>query len=116
PIQRDPGLPGGARWPPYAGCHGGRGPMIVERWALDVLGERFERLTLPLGSDDEGEVVATLVRYRPKPEPWWAWPWKARPAGEASGTDVLYVHGWSDYYFNRELAEFWSAAGARFFA
>jgi alpha-beta hydrolase superfamily lysophospholipase len=26
------------------------------------------------------------------------------------------VHGWSDYFFNPELARFWSEAGARFFA
>ncbi|WP_136708125.1 alpha/beta hydrolase [Agromyces sp. H66] len=88
----------------------------VEGWRPDVLGDGYEQLTLPLGADDEGEVVATLVRYRPKPRPWYEWPWKPRPAGEASGTDVLYVHGWSDYFFNHELAEFWAGAGARFFA
>ncbi|WP_448808435.1 alpha/beta hydrolase [Agromyces bauzanensis] len=88
----------------------------VDDWRPDVLGEGFEQLTLPLGSDDEGEVVATLVRHRSRPAPWWAWPWKAQPGGAASGTDVLYVHGWNDYFFNRELAEFWSDAGARFFA
>ncbi len=87
----------------------------VERWRPDVLGEGFEQLTLPLGSDDEGEVVATLVRHQPPPERFtWRWPWEARPA--ASGADVLYVHGWSDYFFNPELARYWSNAGARFFA
>lgn len=29
---------------------------------------------------------------------------------------MLYVHGWSDYFFQRGLAEFWHAQGARFFA
>ncbi|MBT2500751.1 hypothetical protein J7E25_16770 [Agromyces sp. ISL-38] len=29
---------------------------------------------------------------------------------------MLFVHGWSGYFFNRELAAFWSNAGARFFA
>ena len=86
----------------------------VERWRPDVLGARFEQLTLPLGSDDEGEVVATLVRHRP-PAPRFRWPWQQEP-GAASGADVLYVHGWSDYFFNPELAEYWSNAGARFFA
>lgn len=81
----------------------------VEEWRPDVLGPGFEQLTLPLGGDDEGEVVATLVRHRPR------FRWRLTP-GAASGTDVLYVHGWSDYFFNRELAEFWSNAGARFFA
>ncbi|AWB94530.1 alpha/beta hydrolase [Agromyces badenianii] len=78
-------------------------------WRPDVLGEHFEQLTLPLGRDSEGEVVATLVRHRP--------PWRLRmKPGPASGADVLYVHGWSDYFFNPELAEYWSNAGARFFA
>ena len=84
----------------------------AELWRPDILGDGFEQLTLPLGSDDEGEVVATLVRHRPARR--FAWPWERR--GAASGCDVLYVHGWSDYFFNRELAAFWSSAGARFFA
>lgn len=94
-------------------------------WQPDALGDRFEQLTLPLAADDEGEVVATLVRHRPAAEPAptkrrWRWPWepeqlpKREPA--ASGCDVLYVHGWSDYFFNSELARFWTGAGARFFA
>jgi alpha-beta hydrolase superfamily lysophospholipase len=86
----------------------------VEQWRPDVLGERFEQLTLPLGSDDEGEVIATLVRHRP-PAPRFRWPWQQDP-GAASGADVLFVHGWSDYFFNSELADYWSEAGARFFA
>ncbi|MEG8036484.1 hypothetical protein QP157_14580 [Sphingomonas sp. LR61] len=32
------------------------------------------------------------------------------------GADVLYVHGWSDYFFQREMAEHLEALGARFFA
>jgi alpha-beta hydrolase superfamily lysophospholipase len=88
----------------------------AQGWRPDVLGSHFEQLTLPLGSDDEGEVVATLVRHQPKPLPWWTWPWKAQPPGVASGADVLYVHGWSDYFFNPELAQYWSNIGARFFA
>jgi len=94
-----------------------------DRWRPDVLGPPFEQLALPLGSDDEGEVVATLVRHLPAPDPRsrrWRWPWEAapehKPQPAASGADVLYVHGWSDYFFNRELAEFWTNAGARFFA
>ena len=85
------------------------------QWRPDVLGEEFEQLELPLGSDDEGEVVATLVRHRPRARAWFTWPWERR-RGAASGADVLYVHGWSDYFFNPELARFWTDAGARFFA
>ncbi|MBD8080043.1 alpha/beta hydrolase [Cellulosimicrobium arenosum] len=76
-------------------------------WEPDVLGDDYEQLTLPLAPDDQGEVVATLVRRRPEaradaaPEPY---------------LDVLYVHGWSDYFFQTELAEFWAGHGARFHA
>ncbi|SFR69149.1 Lysophospholipase, alpha-beta hydrolase superfamily [Agromyces sp. CF514] len=80
-----------------------------EGWRPDVLGAGFEQRTLPLGTDDEGEVVATIVRYSPG----FRWPLRR---GAASGVDVLYVHGWSDYFFNPELARYWADAGARFFA
>lgn len=77
-------------------------------WQPDVLGDDYEQLTLPLGPDDEGEVVATLVRRRARDE--------ASPAHPEPYLDVLYVHGWSDYFFQTELAEFWESRGARFHA
>ncbi|MGH1524242.1 alpha/beta hydrolase [Leifsonia sp. L25] len=80
-------------------------------WRPDVLGAGFQQMTLPLGHDAEGEVVATLVRFEP-------WPHLAdlRPGRPAEETDVLYVHGWSDYFFQTGLARFWHEQGARFFA
>jgi alpha-beta hydrolase superfamily lysophospholipase len=89
--------------------------MPEPRWRDDVLGSDFEHLILPLEDDDEGEVRATLVRYRPHG----AWARGLLSAGEphpAAGADVLYVHGWSDYFFQRELAAFWASTGARFHA
>ncbi|GAA0431316.1 alpha/beta hydrolase [Leifsonia naganoensis] len=83
----------------------------VHEWQPDVLGEPFEQLTLPLQPDSEGEVVATLVRYFPAPRLA-----DLRPHRPAADTDVLYVHGWSDYFFQEELARFWHDRGARFFA
>ncbi|MFF3065799.1 alpha/beta hydrolase [Oerskovia sp. NPDC057915] len=75
------------------------------RWEEDDLGPDYRRLTLQLTPDDEGEVVATLVRYDPPTEE------AVRPARA-----VLYVHGWSDYFFQTELAEYWHAQGAAFYA
>ena len=62
----------------------------------DVLGPGYERRTLLLRSDDEGEVVATLVR-------------SGLPEG--SRRAVLYVHGFVDYFFQTNLADAWHAAG-----
>ncbi|POH75317.1 alpha/beta hydrolase [Arthrobacter glacialis] len=73
-------------------------------WQQDVLGPNFQQLTLDLPAG----APATLVRYvgdAPEGNP--------RPL---AGADILYVHGWSDYFFQRELAEFWHQAGANFYA
>jgi len=80
-------------------------PEPADGWVPDLLGEDFEARTLTLSDDDEGEVVATLVRHRPRtPEP-------IRPARA-----ILYVHGWNDYFFQRGLAEYWHRQGAAFYA
>lgn len=39
----------------------------------------------------------------------------AGPVAEA-GVDVLYVHGWLDYFFQAHLADFWESLGVRFHA
>lgn len=85
----------------------------MAEWKPDILGPGFEQLTLDLGSDVEGPVVATLVRCLPEPRAWWQLGRDARPLVDV---DVLYVHGWSDYFFQKRLAHFWTKRGARFFA
>ncbi|QIM15533.1 alpha/beta hydrolase [Leucobacter insecticola] len=83
-------------------------------WREDVLGAGFECTDLELGSDSEGPLVAALVRALPTPRGLWE-----RILGRERSledVDVLYVHGWSDYFFQRQLAEFWTSRGARFFA
>ncbi|WP_425837897.1 alpha/beta hydrolase [Microbacterium sp. PA5] len=81
---------------------------MADDWVPDVLGEPFRQRTLPLGSDAEGEIVATLVRSLPSG-------WEAL-TGPLRDVDVLYVHGWSDYFFQTGLARFWNERGARFYA
>ncbi|HEX6967752.1 MAG TPA: alpha/beta hydrolase [Micromonosporaceae bacterium] len=67
----------------------------------DLLGAPFESRIIDLGCDDEGPVVATLVRRRPE-----------QPSGRA----VLYVHGFNDYFFQTHLAEFFTDRGWDFYA
>jgi len=84
--------------------------MGDQQWQDDLLGRGYQQLSLPLPADGEGEVAATLVRYRPSPAH------LVPPFAPARGTDVLYVHGWSDYFFQTGLAEYWHGVGARFHA
>lgn len=80
---------------------------MTQPWGPDILGEGFEQQTLNL----DGGAVATLVRYvGAGPQ------WLDVPDGMGIDADVLYVHGWSDYFFQRHVAEFWHRAGARFYA
>lgn len=67
----------------------------------DVLGDPWEAETITLPPDDEGPVVATLVRRRAE-----------RPTGRA----VLHVHGFADYFFQTEYAEWWLDRGYDFYA
>ena len=79
------------------------GATLTTDWSPDALGDGFEARRLDLADDDEGEVTATLVRSTPDPA--------VRPARA-----VLYVHGWSDYFFQTPLARFWQSQGAAFYA
>jgi alpha-beta hydrolase superfamily lysophospholipase len=67
----------------------------------DILGAPYERQTLDLGQDDEGPVVATLVR---------------RQANEPTRRAVLYVHGFIDYFFQTHLADYFVERGWNFYA
>ncbi len=90
---------------PPDGPTGGR-PASAGEWVADLL-PGFERRTLELAEDFEGPVVATLVRRAPA---------AARTDVPDAGVDVLYVHGWTDYFFQTHLAEFWESLGVRFHA
>jgi alpha-beta hydrolase superfamily lysophospholipase len=67
----------------------------------DVLGEPYTAETLELPDDHEGAVVATLVK---------------RSAAEQTTRAVLHVHGFADYFFQTEYAEWWTARGYDFYA
>ena len=75
----------------------------METWTVDILGDPYERLTIDLGDDPDGEgaINATLVRRRHE--------------GEARAA-VIYVHGFSDYFFQTELAEFYAERGYAFYS
>ncbi len=70
-------------------------------WRPDPLLDGFEALELQFPDDYDGPVVATLVRL---------------PAGEPRRGAALYLHGYSDYFFQRHMAERFAAEGFAFFA
>lgn len=74
---------------------------IPAGYRRDILGEDFICKTIDMADDYEGKVVATLVRTKEQP---------------ATGTALLYVHGYNDYFFQAEMARFFNNNGYRFYA
>ncbi|MGA8256068.1 MAG: alpha/beta hydrolase [Nocardioides sp.] len=68
---------------------------------VDVLGEPWLAETIGLPPDDEGPVVATLV---------------SRRAERRTGRAVLHIHGFADYFFHTEYAQWWLDRGYDFYA
>ncbi|MCU1532824.1 MAG: alpha/beta hydrolase [Arthrobacter sp.] len=84
-------------------------------WQPDILGDDFEACAFTAAGADGVERTATLVRHVPR-----GWTTREgsglRGAGLEPQGAVLFLHGWSDYFFNEELAEFWTGQGFEFFA
>src|ERR1700749_2774067 len=70
-----------------------------------LLGEDYRQHVIALGADPDGEgsIAAVLVRREPRAE-------------EVARGVVLYVHGFSDYFFQTALADFFAARGLAFYA
>ncbi|MFI3259012.1 MAG: alpha/beta hydrolase [Rikenellaceae bacterium] len=67
----------------------------------DILGEGFEQRTIDLGVDYSGKVEATLVRTTPHID---------------SDRAILYLHGFNDYFFQREMAHRFNDSLYNFYA
>src|SRR5690606_31969773 len=98
-------------------------PPTTRAWGPDVLGPEFRSLVLPLPSGAQ----ATLVEHTPEAAPrtstaplvdreTWIPIASSLPEGFLDDVVVLFVHGWSDYFYHRHLARFWAHLGARFYA
>ena len=70
-------------------------------YSPDVLGGEFVARELPLApSGTESELVATLIRL----------------GAPVRTTGVLYLHGFSDYFFQAHHAQYWADSGYDFYA
>ncbi|MCV2396306.1 alpha/beta hydrolase [Actinotalea sp. M2MS4P-6] len=81
-------------------------------WRPDLL-PGWQQATIDLGEDDEGPLVATLVRRDPG-EPEIA---RHLAAGRtAQRPAVLYVHGFNDYFFHTHVADALAGEGYQLYA
>lgn len=78
---------------------------MTANWTPDILGDGYDQQVIELGPDPdgEGEVAAVAVRRA------------VRDGDEVDGA-VLYLSGFSDYFFQTDLADFFAARGLAFYA
>lgn len=74
---------------------------VYAQYVPDVLGGDYLRRTIQMPDDYEGKVVCTLVKKPQLPE--------TRQA-------VLYIHGYNDYFFQKQLGDSVNAHGYNFYA
>ncbi|MDR0385180.1 MAG: alpha/beta hydrolase [Prevotellaceae bacterium] len=67
----------------------------------DILGNGFRQVIMRMNPDREGDVFCTLVCFGNVPQ---------------YGRNVLYIHGFSDYFFQTEMAEQFRQNGYNFYA
>lgn len=79
-------------------------------WRPDCFLDHYQLRTIPLGPDPDGEspVTATLVRRAEAGE-------RIASPQPVTGA-VLYVHGFTDYFFHEPLADFFADRGYAFYA
>ncbi len=71
------------------------------QWRDDVLGDGYVCRTITMPDDYSGKVVTTVVNKQANPK---------------SDVAVLYVHGYNDYFFQKELGDSVVAHGYAFYA
>jgi alpha-beta hydrolase superfamily lysophospholipase len=81
--------------------------MGDSQWQPDILGADYAQRVLELGADPDGEGQAAAVLVAREPR---------SGEAEAARGAVLYVHGFSDYFFQTALADFFAERGLAFYA
>lgn len=103
--------------------------MAAQRqWREDILGPRFRMLPIEVG---DGQTAVIIAPTLPDPAPGPAADLapdalrKAQPSLQPAGTRhpaipadtaVIYLHGWSDYFFHHRLADYYASLGIAFYA
>lgn len=81
-----------------------KGPKTLSvdtMWHEDILGNGYEARSVNLGEAFDGPAVCTLVRKLSKTK---------------SDRAVLYVHGFNDYFFQKEMGDLYADSGYNFYA
>lgn len=77
------------------------GSVNARTWETDILGDKYEMTSIVMPDDYSGPVIATVVR---------------RLCEDSVDKAVLYIHGYNDYFFQKELGNEFNVHGYNFYA
>lgn len=75
--------------------------QLKAQYMPDELGGKFQKQTIQMPDDYEGKVVCTLIKS---------------PCDTTTNKAILYIHGFNDYFFQKDLAAKFDSAGYNFYA
>ena len=76
-------------------------PFIHAQYISDILGDDYLCRTIQMPDDYEGEVVCSLIK---------------KPQMPNTKQAILYIHGYNDYFFQKQLGDSINAHGYNFYA
>lgn len=81
-------------------------PASAQTWVPDILGDGYQMREVKQPDDYTGSVVSTIIRkLTPKPS-----------IGQSAIRGILYVHGFNDYFFQKEMGDRFVSHGYDFYA
>lgn len=75
--------------------------MTTLQWQPDILGDGFEKSYVEMPDDYSGKVKCTVIRKKSE---------------NKTTKAILYVHGFSDYFFQKEMADMFTSNDYNFYA
>lgn len=75
--------------------------QVKAQYVQDELGGKFVKQTIAMPDDYEGKVICTLIKS---------------PSDIPTKKAVLYIHGFNDYFFQKDMAAKFDSAGYNFYA
>lgn len=77
------------------------GSVNARAWDTDLLGDGYEKTSITMPDDYSGKVITTVIR---------------RVCADTLHRSVLYIHGYNDYFFQKEMGQQFNAHGYNFYA
>ena len=90
--------------------------VIYSPWRPDNVIAGYQQRTVRLGHDDDGPMLATMIRKDPRSLNVAERRRRLMLRMLRDPVAIMYLHGWNDYFYRRHASEYWESLGIPFYA